>query len=44
MLLTNGSVFENIPATLLLPPESGANPLRLSGIPKEEGELEIIGN
>ncbi|XP_049774968.1 protein brunelleschi [Schistocerca cancellata] len=42
-LLTNGAVFESIPSSLCLPPESGPHPISLSGIPKEHGELEILG-
>ncbi|XP_066993209.1 protein brunelleschi [Anabrus simplex] len=42
-LLTYGAVFESMPSSLLLPPESGPQPITLAGTPKEIGELEIVG-
>jgi hypothetical protein len=42
-LLTSGVVFESLPASLSLPPESGPHPVILSGTPKEIGELEVLG-
>ncbi|XP_044738688.1 protein brunelleschi [Chrysoperla carnea] len=41
-LLTNGPVFESIPETILLPPET-PQLTTLIGTPKECGELEILG-
>lgn len=42
-LLTNGVVFESMPTSLSLPPESGPHRVVLSGTPKEIGELEVLG-
>ncbi|KDR24045.1 NIK- and IKBKB-binding protein-like protein [Zootermopsis nevadensis] len=42
-LLTSGVVFESVPVSLSLPPESGPHPVILSGTPKEIGELEVLG-
>lgn len=42
-LLTDGIVFESIPSSLSLPGESGPHPVNLAGIPKEVGELHILG-
>jgi hypothetical protein len=42
-LLTTGAVFESLPTSLSLPPESGPHPIILPGTPKEIGELEILG-
>jgi len=42
-LLTTGAVFESLPTSLSLPPESGPQPVILSGTPKEIGELEVLG-
>lgn len=41
-LLTSGVVFESIPETVILPPDS-ATLVCLSGTPKENGELELQG-
>ncbi|XP_071451117.1 protein brunelleschi [Hetaerina americana] len=42
-LLTDELVFETVPSSLSLPTESGPNPVSLKGIPKETGELHILG-
>ncbi|GLG96735.1 Protein brunelleschi, partial [Gryllus bimaculatus] len=42
-LLTSGAVFESLPTSLALPPDSGPHPAKLCGIPKEVGELEVLG-
>ncbi|KAK6627902.1 hypothetical protein RUM44_010384 [Polyplax serrata] len=42
-LLTSGVVFESIPTSISIPPESGLQLCTLSGIPKEVGDLEILG-
>ena len=42
-LLTSGIVFESIPTSISMPPESGPHQCTLSGIPKEVGDLEILG-
>lgn len=41
-LLTSGPVFESIPETIVLPSESPTI-ITLNGMPKESGELEILG-
>ncbi|KAK9876811.1 hypothetical protein WA026_015049 [Henosepilachna vigintioctopunctata] len=41
-LLSSGVVFESIPETVILPPDS-ATLVTLSGTPKEHGELELQG-
>lgn len=41
-LLTSGVVFESIPETVILPPDS-ATLVTLRGTPKENGELELQG-
>lgn len=41
-LLTSGPVFESIPETIVLPSESPML-ITLNGMPKESGELEILG-
>ncbi|KAL3284966.1 hypothetical protein HHI36_019095 [Cryptolaemus montrouzieri] len=41
-LLTSGVVFESIPETVILPPDS-ATLVTLSGTPKENGELDLLG-
>lgn len=41
-LLTSGPVFESIPESIVLPPET-PTVLTLNGMPKEPGELEIFG-
>ncbi|XP_022916295.2 protein brunelleschi [Onthophagus taurus] len=41
-LLTGGIVFESIPETVVLLPDSPTH-LTLNGTPKENGELEILG-
>ncbi|XP_063226452.1 protein brunelleschi isoform X2 [Bacillus rossius redtenbacheri] len=43
MLLTCGCVFESLPSSLSLPPESGPHSVTLSGVPKETGELQLQG-
>ncbi|KAJ8881936.1 hypothetical protein PR048_018423 [Dryococelus australis] len=43
MLLTCGCVFESLPSSLSLPPESGPHTVTLSGVPKETGELQLQG-
>lgn len=42
-LLTSGIVFESIPTSISMPAESGPHQCKLSGIPKEVGDLEILG-
>jgi hypothetical protein len=42
-LLTTGVVFESLPTSLSLPPESGPHPVILPGTPTEIGELEVLG-
>ncbi|XP_046397297.1 protein brunelleschi isoform X2 [Ischnura elegans] len=42
-LLTDELVFETVPSSLSLPTESGPHPVSLKGIPKETGELHILG-
>ncbi|XP_048482017.1 protein brunelleschi [Plutella xylostella] len=41
-LLTSGVVFESIPETIILPPDSPTT-VNLHGTPKEVGELQILG-
>lgn len=41
-LLTSGVVFESIPETIILPPDSPTT-VNLHGTPKEIGELQILG-
>ncbi|CAK1555670.1 unnamed protein product [Leptosia nina] len=41
-LLTSGIVFESIPETIILPPDSPTT-VNLHGTPKEVGELQILG-
>ncbi|XP_045500441.1 protein brunelleschi [Colias croceus] len=41
-LLTSGIVFESIPETIILPPDSPTT-VNLHGTPKEIGELQILG-
>ena len=41
-LLTSGVVFESIPETIILPPDSPTT-VNLHGTPKEVGELQIQG-
>lgn len=41
--MTNGAVFESIPYSINLPPESSYQNVILTGIPKEVGEIEING-
>lgn len=41
--MTNGAVFESIPYSINLPPESSYQNVVLTGIPKEVGEIEING-
>lgn len=41
--MTNGAVFESIPYSINLPPESSYQTIVLTGIPKEVGEIEING-
>lgn len=41
-LLTSGVVFESIPETIILPPDSPTT-VNLHGTPKETGELQILG-
>jgi len=36
-------VFESIPASITLPPNSGPHTITLSGTPKETGDLDIHG-
>ncbi|XP_026288363.2 protein brunelleschi isoform X1 [Frankliniella occidentalis] len=42
-LLASEVVFESIPSSIVLPPDSGPNTVVLAGVPKEVGELEIQG-
>lgn len=42
-LMTDGVAFESHPTSLTLPPESGPVPVQLSGIPRGNGKLEILG-
>lgn len=43
-LITEGLEFETLPICLTLPPESSNSlPVKLSGIPKSSGKLEILG-
>nr|CAD7197339.1 unnamed protein product [Timema douglasi] len=42
-LVTSGVVFESLPSSLSLPPDSGPHTVTLSGVPKEIGELQIQG-
>lgn len=42
-LLASDVVFESIPSSIVLPPDSGPHTVTLSGVPKEVGELEIQG-
>lgn len=42
-LLTNGVVFESLPQTVILPADNVAAHVKLSGVPIESGELEILG-
>ncbi|VVD01877.1 unnamed protein product [Leptidea sinapis] len=42
LLLTTGIVFESIPETIILPPDSPTT-VNLHGTPKEEGDLQILG-
>nr|CAD7393996.1 unnamed protein product [Timema cristinae] len=42
-LVTSGVVFESLPSSLSLPPDSGPHTVTLSGVPKEVGELQIQG-
>lgn len=42
-LLTNGIVFESLPESITLPPESGPIAVTLAGTPRESGELDVIG-
>lgn len=41
-LLTSGVVFESMPETIILPPDSPTT-VNLHGTPKEVGELQILG-
>lgn len=41
-LLTSGIVFESLPETIILPPDSPTT-VNLHGTPKEIGELQILG-
>lgn len=41
-LLTSGVVFESLPETIILPPDSPTT-VNLHGTPKEVGELQILG-
>ncbi|XP_013180026.1 PREDICTED: protein brunelleschi [Papilio xuthus] len=42
LLLTSGVVFESLPETIILPPDSPTT-VNLHGTPKEVGELQILG-
>ena len=42
-LLHEGIEFENFPSTLSLAPNSGPHSVSLLGVPKEAGELKILG-
>ena len=42
-LLHEGIQFENFPSTLSLAPNSGPHSVSLLGVPKEAGELKILG-
>jgi hypothetical protein len=42
-LLHEGIEFENFPSTLSLAPNSGPHTVSLLGVPKEAGELKILG-
>ncbi|XP_050682191.1 protein brunelleschi [Leptidea sinapis] len=42
LLLTTGIVFESIPETIILPPDTPTT-VNLHGTPKEEGDLQILG-
>lgn len=43
LLLSNGAVFESIPLTVTLPSNCPNLSVVLTGVPKEPGELEIVG-
>ncbi|XP_026681214.1 protein brunelleschi [Diaphorina citri] len=42
LLLTQG-VYESIPVSVVLPPESTGQVIKLMGVPKEVGDLQIMG-
>lgn len=42
-LLASDVVFESIPSSIILPPDSGPHSIVLAGVPKEIGDLEIQG-
>lgn len=42
-ILTDGIAFETHPISLSLPPESSQTPINLSGIPRNTGNIDILG-